>query len=144
MSLTIQEEVIKIAYGKGHVPLRMDDSLATWDVIRPTYETPLADGQAAFSAACQEPYGTAPLSELVSPSDRVLVVTSDGTRPVPNRLLMPWLLEELKIAPEQVTVMLGTGTHRGNTRHTAQPNHGNEHTNQSGGYTHCARHDTPQ
>ena len=34
---------------------------------------------------------------------------------MPNHLLVPWLLEELGIAPAQVTVLLGTGTHRGNT-----------------------------
>jgi len=42
-------------------------------------------------------------------------VTSDGTRPVPNRMLLPWILDELPVPASQVTVLVGTGTHRPNT-----------------------------
>jgi nickel-dependent lactate racemase len=44
-----------------------------------------------------------------------LIVTSDGTRAVPNQLLIPWILAELPVPVDQVTVMLGTGSHRANT-----------------------------
>ena len=57
----------------------MDGSLASWDIIRPKYEAPLPDGQGSFVAACRAPIGTAPLRELVSPDDRLVIVTSDGT-----------------------------------------------------------------
>jgi nickel-dependent lactate racemase len=68
-----------------------------------------------FRAACRKPIASKPLREVIAPHDRVVIVTSDGTRPVPNRKLIPWLLQELPVPVEQVTVLLGTGSHRANT-----------------------------
>ncbi len=106
---------VQMAYGKGRIPLRLDPALADWQVIEPRYEPPLEDPEAAFSAACAAPVGCAPLNDIIAPQDRVVIATSDGTRPVPNHLLIPWLLEALPVPVEQVTVLVGTGTHRANT-----------------------------
>ncbi len=105
----------EILYGDGHVPLRLDPEWADWHVFRPTAEPGLPEPEAAFHDACRDPIGSPPLREIVCPDDRVVIVTSDGTRPVPNHLLIPWLLEELPVPTENVTVLLGTGTHRPNT-----------------------------
>lgn len=109
------QNVIQILYGKGTIPLHADPALAEWHVIRPKYAAPLPDPAQAFRAACRDPIESAPLREIVRPNDRVVIVTSDGTRAVPNRQLIPWLLQELPVPPEQVTVLLGTGSHRANT-----------------------------
>jgi len=105
----------QIAYGRVRIPLVLDPELASWHVVAPKAEAPLADPKAAFGTACREPIGSAPLRERVRPDDRVVIVTSDGTRPVPNRLLIPWLLEQLPVPAEQVCVLVGTGTHRAST-----------------------------
>jgi lactate racemase len=63
----------------------------------------------------RHPISSQPLAEIARGARRVAIVTSDGTRPVPNRQLIPWILDELKLPKEQVTVLLGTGTHRPNT-----------------------------
>lgn len=110
-----QAPIAEIAYGKGRLPLRMDPDLADWRVYRPRSVAALPDPHAAFLDACRNPTAADPLEACVAPSDRVVIVTSDGTRPVPNRLLIPWLLEVLSVAPERVTVLIGTGTHRPNT-----------------------------
>lgn len=106
---------VGIAYGKGSLPLELDPSLADWYVIRSRHEAPLADPQSAFLHACRNPVDCIPLREVVQPNDNVTIVTSDGTRPVPNKMLLPWILEELPIPASQVTVLVGTGTHRPNT-----------------------------
>lgn len=95
--------------------MRLDPALADWHVIRPQDDPPLDDPRDAFRRACATPIASPPLHEAVSSRDRVVIVTSDGTRPVPNRLLIPWLLEELPVPAGQVTVLIGTGTHRPNT-----------------------------
>jgi len=104
-----------MAYGKGRIPLALDPLLAEWHVVSPKPEPALAGARAAFAEACRNPIESPPLDEVVKATDRVVIVTSDGTRPVPNHLLIPWLLEELPVPPEQVTVLIGTGTHRPNT-----------------------------
>jgi nickel-dependent lactate racemase len=84
-------------------------------VIRPKFARALPNAEEVFRAACRQPIASEPLREVIGPHDRVVIVTSDGTRPVPNRKLIPWLLQELPVPVEQVTVLLGTGSHRANT-----------------------------
>ena len=107
--------IIDIAYGRGTIPLIADPDLAEWTVIRPVIDDALPDANGAFRSACEEPVGCEPLREVIGRDDRVVIVTSDGTRPVPNRLLVPWILEEIPAPPERVTVLLGTGSHRPNS-----------------------------
>ena len=107
---------IDIPYGRGAVSVQTDPKLAHWDVIRPSFEPALEDPKQLFHKAVRDPIGTKPLREIVKSSDRVVIATSDGTRPVPNKQLIPWLLEELSVSPDQVTVLIGTGTHRPNTK----------------------------
>ena len=109
------EYQIDIAFGRGSVPIQADPSLADWQVIRPSFEAALPGAAEKFRVAARRPIGSAPLRDVVKPSDRVVIVTSDGTRAVPNRLLIPWILEELPVSDDRVTVLLGNGTHRANT-----------------------------
>ncbi|MCP4640505.1 MAG: nickel-dependent lactate racemase [bacterium] len=109
------DDVAHILYGKGRVPLRLDPAVADWHVIRPKETPALPEPKRAFLQAVRDPIGTRPMNELVQSTDRVVIVTADGTRPVPSHLLVPWIVEELNLAPEQITVLIGTGTHRPNT-----------------------------
>jgi nickel-dependent lactate racemase len=108
-------ENIDVAYGRGYIPIRADSDLADWSVIRPKFEAALDAPKQAFTQAVRNPIGAKPLRDMVKPGDRVVIATSDGTRPVPNKQLIPWLLEELPVPESQVTVLVGTGTHRPNT-----------------------------
>jgi nickel-dependent lactate racemase len=57
------------------------------------------------------------LKELVHPSDKVGIVFSDITRPTPNHIILPVILDELGfIRSEQIVLLNATGTHRPNTR----------------------------
>jgi nickel-dependent lactate racemase len=115
MDSSANGRTVPIAYGKGSLELQLDPALAEFQVIRPAHKPPAPDPQALFHHNCRHPIASPALRELISPGDRVVIVTSDGTRPVPNQQLIPWLLEALPVPPDQVTVLIGTGTHRGNT-----------------------------
>ena len=104
--------IAHVAYGASRIPLQLDDRLAEWRVIAPSFEPPLPDPHAAFVRACAHPIDSPPLRDLVKSTDRVVIVTSDGTRPVPNHLIIPWLLDALPVPSEQVTVIIGAGSHR--------------------------------
>jgi nickel-dependent lactate racemase len=85
-------------------------------VVRSKQVVPLPDARAAFDAALRAPIEAAPLADLVRPTDRVALVISDLTRPTPNHLLVPWLLEALAIVPrEQFVILVGNGSHRAMT-----------------------------
>jgi len=107
---------VQLAFGRGSVPLRIRGNVADLEVIRPASEPPVPDAEAGFHLACRRPFASHSLRDVVHAGDRVLLVTSDGTRPVPNRELIRWLLAELPVPPGNVSVLLGNGTHRKNTR----------------------------
>ncbi|RME64117.1 MAG: nickel-dependent lactate racemase, partial [Caldilineae bacterium] len=85
-------------------------------VLRPQFVPGLPDEAEAFRQAVRQPIGTGPLAEKIGPGDRVAVVIADGTRALPSDRLLPWLFAELShVPPEQITIVIGTGTHRANT-----------------------------
>lgn len=113
--MVADEHRVDVAFGHGSVSVKADPELAEWEVIRPSFEAALPDPKRRFKRAIEEPVECEPLHEIVSPGDRVVIVTSDGTRAVPNRQLIPWILEALPVPEAHVTVLLGNGTHRANT-----------------------------
>lgn len=105
---------ITLQYGKTGLPLDLTGINAT--VIRPRHIQGMPDEQAGFRAAVRNPIGTRPLRELISSNDQLAVVIPDGTRPLPSDRLLPWLFAELHHVPaHQITIYIGTGSHRGNT-----------------------------
>jgi nickel-dependent lactate racemase len=106
---------VKLAYGKTGLPLELDDSLDV-TVVEPAFVPALADPATEVRAALREPIGTPPLRDLVRPGTRVGVVFSDITRPTPNHLLLPAVLEVLDSAPGvEIVLFNALGTHRPNT-----------------------------
>jgi nickel-dependent lactate racemase len=106
---------VRLAYGKTGLPLELDDSLDV-TVVEPTFVPALADPAAAVRAALLEPVGSPPLRDLVRPGTRVGVVFSDITRPAPNQLLLPAVLEVLDSVPGvEIVLYNALGTHRPNT-----------------------------
>lgn len=68
--------------------------------------------------ALAEPVDTSRLSDRVHPGEKIVIITSDVTRPVPSRIIIPCLLEELKkagVKNKDVTIVFGLGSHRKQT-----------------------------
>ena len=67
--------------------------------------------------AMENPIASPALSELSRGAKSVVIITSDHTRPVPSRLTLPRMLEEIRLgAPEaRVSILVATGCHRGST-----------------------------
>ena len=102
---------IKLAYGREGLDIWLPTESAT--VVEPTYVRALLNEAGAIRRALQEPLGTRPLAELVTPSDRVVIVVCDATRPMPTARVLPPVLEALTNVPsEQITILIATGTHR--------------------------------
>ena len=78
---------------------------------------PLAEAEAAIRRRLAEPTGTPPLAELAAGRKSACVVISDVTRPVPNKLLLPPILETLEqsgISRQRILILIATGMHRRN------------------------------
>ena len=75
-------------------------------------------GTAEVERAIREPIGAPVLRDIVKPGEKIAVITSDITRPMPTALVMPPLLDELYSAgvkPEDITLVFALGSHRPHT-----------------------------
>ena len=108
---------LTLAYGTTGLPLDIDEARFDATVLTPKDPPAHSDPKAAFTVAVDAPYGCAPLSALAAAKRprRVAIAIADHTRPVPDRLLVPWIVERLGVRDDQVTIIIGTGTHRGST-----------------------------
>lgn len=77
-----------------------------------------ADGEALVRRAMAEPCGSPRLSELARGKQKIVIIASDHTRPVPSKVIIPPMLEEIRAGnPDaDVTILIATGCHRYTTR----------------------------
>jgi len=107
---------VHLPYGKNGLDVVLPDYA---DVFLPAHSPPVSDPNAAVREALLSPIKSRPLRELVRPGDSVAVVISDITRPAPNRVIIPPILETLAgagVPRERVKIIVGTGMHRPSTR----------------------------
>lgn len=103
-----------LLYGKNGISLDLpEDAL----LIEPTNLPKLENDKEAIRQALRNPIGSESLKESVKSTDTVAIVISDITRPTPNHILVPSLIEELNHVPlENFVIINGTGTHRDQTK----------------------------
>lgn len=68
--------------------------------------------------AMENPIGSPKLSELSRGKEKVVIICSDHTRPVPSRHIIPFMLKEIREGnPDaKITLLIATGFHRATTR----------------------------
>ncbi len=108
---------LEFGYGKGiqtvEVPER--NLLAVLTANKIEHER---RGQDAVDHALENPIGSPKLSEMVRPGQKVVIITSDVSRPLPSYDVLPGVLKELEkanIPYEDITVIFALGSHRKQT-----------------------------
>jgi nickel-dependent lactate racemase len=117
MSASVDTIPVRLAYGRGHLTVSLPASRT--DVMEPLFQAGLEDEKAAVEKALASPIGAKPLAQWLTPGAKICIVFTDITRATPNEKLIPWLLDALAragVQDGQITLLNGTGTHRGNTR----------------------------
>ena len=75
-------------------------------------------GEAEVRRALSEPIGSPALRDIVKPGEKVVIVTSDVTRPMPTYKVMPALLDEIYaggVDSADITLVFALGSHRPHT-----------------------------
>ncbi len=106
---------VHLAYGEHGLDVEVPDGTV---VIEPPRIDGVADPQRAVADAIERPIGAPPLRQLVRAGSKVAIVVSDLTRPVPNRVLLPPILETVHSAGvprEDAVIIIATGMHREST-----------------------------
>lgn len=103
-----------LLYGQNGLEIEVPDHSF---IVEPKNLPAIENDREAIRQALRNPIRTPPLKEMVKATDTVAIVISDITRPTPNHILVPLLIEELDHVPlENFVVINGSGTHRDQTR----------------------------
>jgi lactate racemase len=106
---------VELAYGETGLVIDVPTDRTT--VVTPRQLDAVADERHAVRTALRRPTAGPPLRDRVRTCQTVAIAMCDGTRPQPRHVMIPALLDELDgiVRPDDVVVLVATGTHRGNT-----------------------------
>ncbi len=108
---------VPLAYGRATLHVELPDDRRV-DVLERRDVSPIHSPDGALRRALAHPIASAPLRQLARGRRDAVIVVSDHTRPVPNALLLPPILDALDDAGlprEAVTLQVATGLHRPST-----------------------------
>lgn len=118
----------KYGYGKECRTFEIEDKNIIAELGQNKVEIALT-GIDEVCRALQNPIGTEKLRSIVKPGEKVAIITSDITRPMPSKLVLPPLIEELceaGIEYEDITIVFALGSHRKHTEEEMKYLVGNE------------------
>ena len=106
-----------LRYGDGRIDVTVPDGTT---VLAGSQIPAIPDPSEAVRQALASPIGSPPLAEMLAARKpgTVAITISDITRPVPNKILLPPVLEVLNaagVSDEQVVIVIATGMHRPST-----------------------------
>lgn len=105
---------VKLAYGKQGIEISIPAGYNS-RILHGRSAEAIGELAAALDAALDAPIGTKPLVELARGKRTAAISVCDITRPAPNSVTLPPLLQRLHqggIPVEGVTILIATGLHR--------------------------------
>jgi nickel-dependent lactate racemase len=110
---------ISIPYGKSSVSCDVPDARLKGVLYSHAHDYKAKGSEVDLTReALSAPIDSPPLRELAKGKARIVVITSDHTRPVPSSVTMPILLEEIRAGNKDadIVILVATGLHRDTTR----------------------------
>jgi lactate racemase len=112
--MTSSAETVHLAFGREGLPIQLDGRFEHTILSVPVIAA-LANPAAAMEAALDHPFAGLPLKELAQGKRSAAIAVCDITRPVPNRVMLPPMLQRLEAAGiprANITILIATGLHR--------------------------------
>ena len=111
---------IKLPYSREGMMLHLDDTL-DYEILESAIASMPESGKSEdeiVMEAMAHPIGSPKLSELAAGKQKVVIICSDHTRPVPSRHIIPFMLREIREGNRDadITLLIATGFHRATTR----------------------------
>ena len=111
--------IISLPYGRTHLTAQLPDHRVN-AVLCSRLESyvPIAGERELVEAALTSPIGSPTLEELVKDKQKIVLIASDHTRPVPSKVLVPPMLAAIRRGNPgaDLTILIATGCHRGTTK----------------------------
>lgn len=106
---------LTLAYGSSGLRIELPAERTT--VVRPRHREPVTEPLKTVQGALRQPVAGPPIREIARRGQRIAISVCDITRAQPRAVMLEAILSELDgiVRPEDVTVIVATGTHRANT-----------------------------
>ena len=118
-----------LPYGKETLKAEIEESHLAGVLLSElhSYKAPKS-GPEPVQEALEHPIGTPRLCDMAVGKKKIVVISSDHTRPVPSHIIMPLLLAEIRKGnPEaEITILISTGLHRLTTKDELEAKFGPE------------------
>ncbi len=105
---------IELKFGKTSQSLKLDANNHIGTLL-PEAHSQVASEEEVLEKALDEPIHSEKLEDIVEAGDKVVIVTSDISRPMPSYKVLPSVIERLTasgIVKEDITIVLALGSHR--------------------------------
>lgn len=105
------------AFGRSGIDIQVTDNYGC-SVLESRRVKPVADANDALQHALDHPLASASIGDLARGKKTAAIVVCDITRPAPNSITLPPLLDRLHrsgISRDGITILIATGLHRGAT-----------------------------
>jgi nickel-dependent lactate racemase len=104
----------ELGYYKSTKPLDIQEKNLLGVLTPNEVRTELTGEEEVVRALCN-PIGSPRLSQIVKPGEKIVIITSDITRPMPTAAVLPHVLNEIESAGcslSDVTIVFALGNHR--------------------------------
>ncbi len=109
---------IVFPFGKEKISYTIDDARLNGVLTSSLHAYKAKDTEENLvKAAMAAPFGTDKLSVLAKGKNKVVIIASDHTRPVPSKVIIPFMLSEIREGNPnaEITILIATGCHRETT-----------------------------
>lgn len=111
--------LFQIPYYKKHLNVEIEDSLVNGVLTShaESYKTSKTEEE-LVREAINNPINSPKLEDLVKGKNKIVIISSDHTRPVPSHITMPIYLETIRKGnpSADITILIATGMHRPTTK----------------------------
>ena len=107
----------ELGYGKEKVRVNIQDK-SVQAVLEPNHIKAGLTGADSVRYALENPIGTGRLKDIVKKGEKVCIITSDITRPMPSKTVLPLVVDELNsggVEDSDIFVVFALGNHRPHT-----------------------------
>jgi len=112
---------VRLDYGSDGLDIDLPETFGSpaseaVTVIEPIHRAAAPDPQATLRAAIRAPIDSAPLRSLLRGGQKIAISVCDITRAQPRRETIEAIFAEVpELSPDDITILVATGTHRSNT-----------------------------
>ncbi len=107
-----------LPYGKEQIVAKIEEAHVAGVLQSELHHyTPPKSGAELVQESLENPIGSPRLSEMAVGKNKIVIISSDHTRPVPSKIIMPLILAEIRKGNKDadITILISTALHRATT-----------------------------